>query len=488
MESMEKAIVGRLNEIERLKKYVASEQSEFIAVYGRRRVGKTFLIKELFEGEFSFRMTGKDNVGMREQLVNFSYAMTDSFGVDVSLNCWSEAFRALAKAIEQLPEGRKIIFIDEMPWLDTPKSGFISALESFWNEWAYYRSDVKLIVCGSATSWMLNKLINARGGLHNRVTHKLLISPFSLQETEQYFHYKGFEYERPEILDCFMAVGGVAYYLSLFETGRSVAENIQALCFSKGGDLTDEFDKLFKSLFKKADNHRSIVLSLSQVGKGMTRQDLIERTKMTNNGNLTTLLEELEACEFIRSYVPFGKTRKDKMYQLIDHFTLFYLHFINANRYSGKDYWLHTIGTSEYNVWCGYAFEIVCLHHIDQILDGLGISGVLSSPCSWAYRPSAKILANEEADEDLKAGAQIDLLIDRNDKTISVCEMKYSDSEYEIDKQYDQRVEKRLRTFKKVTKTNKSLQIVYVTPLGLYNNMYARKIPKQITIEHLFGK
>jgi AAA+ ATPase superfamily predicted ATPase len=482
---MENLIIGREKEIARLKTYMATQRSEFVAVYGRRRVGKTYLIKELFENQFTFRMTGRENVGMKEQLQNFSYALADCLGVETQPSNWAEAFRALSKAIEALPEGQKIIFIDELPWCDTPRSNFISALEYFWNSWAYYRSDIKLIVCGSATSWMLNMLINSRGGLHNRVTHKILVSPFSLHETELYFKQNGFDYERPEILDCYMAVGGVAYYLTLFEPGKSVAENINELCFSKNGELVDEFNKLYKSLFKKADNHIAVINALSTVKKGLTRSDLIAKTKFTNNGNLSTLLSELEMCEFIRSYVPFQKEKKDKLYQLIDPFSLFYLQFMKGKTSFSKDYWLRKIGSADYNAWAGYAFETVCLHHIDQIVAGLGISGTINTPCSWIYRPTESTRNSDDA--DLATGAQIDLLIDRNDKTITVCEMKYCDGEYEIDKQYDTRVQKRLLTFKKVTKTNKTLSVAYVTPHGLSNNQYARKVKQQITADQLFG-
>ena len=485
---MEKAIIGRERERAELKKYISSEQSEFIAIYGRRRVGKTFLVKELLEERFTFRMTGKENARLGEQLLNFSYALVDFFHDERVPNNWTEAFRQLSKNIEKLGEGPKIIFIDELPWLDTPKSRFLGALEYFWNHWAYYRNDIKLIVCGSATSWMLSKLINSRGGLHNRVTHKMLISPFCLEEMEQYFQSKGFNYERPELIDCYMAVGGVAYYLSLFDKDKSVAENINSLCFTRGGELTNEFNRLYNSLFKKAESHFVVINALSSTRKGMTRLELIGKTKLPNNGNLTTLLKELETCEFIRSYHPFGKEKKDKMFQLTDQFSLFYLHFMKAAGDYGKNYWLQKIGKPDYIAWSGYAFETVCLHHIEQIVSALGISGTFYSPCSWTYRPSEIIINDDNADDDLKRGGQIDLLIDRNDKTISVCEMKYAGGEYEITKAYANHVDERLRTFRKVTNTKKSFSIVYVTPFGLYNNMYARKVNRQITADDLFNK
>ena len=483
---MKKTIIGREPEITKLRKYIASDQSEFIVIYGRRRVGKTFLVKELFFENFTFMLTGRENANTAYQLSQFAYAMDDYFGNSTVPKSWTEAFRLLSKAIEHQPEGTKIIFIDELPWLDTAKSDFVSALEAFWNNWAYYRSDIKLITCGSATSWMLSHIINARGGLHNRATHTMLISPFTLKETEQYFQHKGFDYSRLEILDCYMALGGVAYYLSLFDKGKSVAQNIDALCFTKGGELTMEFNKIYSSLFKKADNHILIVNTLSTIGKGMTRTSIIDKSRLANNGKLSKMLEELELCEFIRSYIPFGKKKKDMLFQLTDQFSLFYLHFMNGKTNVGKNYWIKKIGTSEYNTWSGYAFETVCLHHLDQLIEGLGISGMISQPCSWIYRPSVTVKNSEDADEDLKTGAQIDLLIDRNDKTITVCEMKYANGEYEITKAYDKRTKDRIRTFKKVTKTRKSVVLAYITPQGLHDNMYARALRDQITADTLF--
>lgn len=482
---MKANIIGRKNEINTLEGYINSQRSEFVAIYGRRRVGKTFLVKELFENQFTFRITGKENAKLQDQLSIFAYAINDFFGENIQLDNWTDAFRALSKAIEKMDDGIKIIFIDELPWFDAQRSGFLSALEHFWNNWAFYRSDIKLIVCGSATSWMLNKVINARGGLHNRVTHRMLIHPFSLKEAEQYFQSRGFVYERPEIICCYMAVGGVAYYLSLFDSSKSVDENIDNLCFTKGGELSDEFNKLYSSLFKKADNHLLIIRALSKVGKGMTRLDIINETKLQNNGNLTTILAELEQCDFIRSYCPFGKSKKDKLFQLIDQFSLFYLRFIGNRTVFDKNHWLKLLNTPEYNSWCGYAFETLCLNHIDQIVDGLGISGTINTPCAWSYRPSES--AKSLNDPDLQTGAQIDLLIDRNDKTITICEMKYSDNEYVIDKSYDQRVQTRLCTFRKVTATRKTLVTAYITPQGLSDNMYSRRAGRQITAEELFG-
>lgn len=483
---MKTAIIGRDKEIERLERYMNSNRSEFIVVYGRRRIGKTFLVRELLNDRIFFRMTAKENATTREQLRNFSYAFKKASGKDADPVDWDDAFRLLTSYIETDLSGReKILFMDELPWFDTYDAKFISALEHFWNDWADYRRDIKLIVCGSATTWMLDKIVNSRGGLHNRATHTILLQPFSLKEVELYFHSLDFSYERQEILECYMAMGGVPYYLSLFEQGKSVAQNIESLCFTRDGELVDEFRKVFRSLFKKSYRHLSVITALHKKGMGMTRQEIITATSQTNNGNLTALLRELEYCGFIRSYIPFNKTKRDMIYQIIDPFILFYFRFMHEQSIVG-DYWQKMQHTNVYASWCGYAFEIVCLNHLDQIVRALGVDGSINKPCSWTYRPSNAILEDEDADDDLRHGAQIDLLIDRSDKTITVCEMKYSGDLYEISKSYDALLNRRLRVFRKITKTPKSLQTTFITPHGLADNMYARRIFRQVTGEHLF--
>lgn len=472
-----KNIVGRASQIDALEKYLNSDSSEFIALYGRRRVGKTFLIKEALRECLLLHFTGREGASLNQQLLNFHYALVDAGGSDSIPQNWTEAFRYLSKFLETSASETKILFFDELPWLDSPKSGFLGALEYFWNNWASYRNDIKLIVCGSATSWMLDKVINSRGGLHNRVTHRMLISPFSLNEVEQYFKAKDFAYERSEIMECYMAFGGVPYYLSLLEKEKSVAQNVNELCFVRGAELDGEYDRLFKSLFKNSARYSAVIDCLSRKGNGMTRQEIVDEVGLVNNGNVSTMLKELEECDFIRSYTPFGKSAKDKLYQLIDLYTLFYSHFIKGKKTFTKNYWLKMQSTVAYSSWCGYAFEKICLHHLEQIASSLGIDGVINEACSWSYRA--------KKDEGEK-GAQIDLLIDRSDKVVNICEMKYCQAEFEITKEYFSKIQERIDLFKKVTKTKKSVVPVFVTSCGLRNNAYARKITRSITMDDLF--
>lgn len=471
---MIKDIIGREKERELLNQYIDSNESEFIAIYGRRRVGKTFLIRKMFSERLAFYMTGMDNVTMQDQLLNFTLELRKFSGKDIPVpENWLYAFNSLATYLESLPNGNKIIFMDELPWMDTPKSKFISALEHFWNSWASNRSDIKLIVCGSATSWMIDKLINNRGGLHNRLTHRMAIEPFNLQECEQYFEAKGFGYSQKEIAECYMIMGGIPFYLKQMQKGLSVAQNIDRLFFEIGCALDGEFDNLYRALFKFSENYIRIVEALASKGKGLTRQEIIQQTKLPNNGGLTTMLKELESCGFIRQYEPFAKQKKDILYQLTDFYSLFYFRFIQKNRYRDEHFWTNSLGSGIHRSWSGYAFEMLCLMHIAEIKKALGISGVQSLTSSWRSNSSEE-------------GAQIDLVIDRKDQTVNLCEMKYADRTFVIDKQYDENLRNKLASFREETKTRKSLHLTFVTTYGVKPNAYSGHIQKEVVLEDLF--
>ncbi|WP_300704309.1 ATP-binding protein [Bacteroides sp.] len=473
---MNTEIVGRIKEQKELEEYIASESSEFIAIYGRRRVGKTFLVRELLGDNFAFYVTGMDNVSMQEQLLNFNLSLRRSSDKEWPIaSNWLLAFDQLISYLESLPKGRKILFMDELPWMDTHKSGFISALEHFWNAWAFARCDIKLITCGSATSWMIDKLINNRAGLHNRLTHHMLIEPFTLHECELYFHSKGIEYSRYEIAECYMVMGGIPFYLSQMKKGQSVAQNIDYMFFEDGSSLGNEFGNLYRALFKYSEKYIKIVEALALKGKGLNRVELIKHTGLTNNGGLTTMLKELEACGFIRRYKPFGKIKKDALYQLMDFYTLFYFKFILKNWYKDEHFWTASLESPVQRAWSGYAFEMLCLWHIRQIKKALGISGVQSLVSSWC---------SEMSDD----GAQIDIVIDRKDQTVNLCEMKYSIAEFVIDKKYDAVLRNKQAAFLSETKTRKSIHLTFVTTYGVKVNAYSSHVQSQVLLEDLFGE
>lgn len=467
-------IIGRKEELRKLEDIYNSNQSEFVVVYGRRRVGKTYLVRECFEGRTSFHLTGLANSTTREQLLNFviTYNRHQPDNLQKPKN-WLEAFDMLATLIERSETKRKLIFIDEMPWLDTPRSGFTRALEHFWNGWASARKDVVLIVCGSATSWIMDKIINNHGGLHNRITQQIKLSPFTLCECADYFEHRKMEYSRQMTAECYMAMGGIPYYMSLMRKGLSGAQNINALFFGKNAPLANEFDNLYASLFRNSGDYVKIVEALSKKMKGLSRSEIIAASKLSSNGELSKMLRDLENCGFIRSYVAFGKKERDKLYQLTDFYTLFYFRFAKENRNADEHLWTNLAGTPAYNTWAGYSFEMLCLCHLPQLKKAMGIMGILAKVSSWRST-------------NVEPGAQIDLIIDRNDKIVNLCEMKYGTDTYTISKTYEENLRHKRSAFIAETKTRKAVHLTMVTSYGIRRNEYSNGIQWDLTLNDLF--
>jgi predicted AAA+ superfamily ATPase len=469
-------IIGRYEEQQALQQYVESEKPEFLAVYGRRRVGKTFLIREYFKQNFSFYISGLANATKEEQLENFNAVLSAYSKTPYSrAGNWLGAFRQLIHLLEHSrKKGKKVIFIDEISWFDTPRSGFITGLEYFWNTYASAQPDILLIVCGSATSWIVNKILNNRGGLHNRVTRRMSLEPFNLSECEAFFQHKKIVLSRKDIVESYMVFGGIPFYINMFNKELSLAQNVDKLCFAKNGALKNEFSILYSSLFKHSENHELVVKALAKKKIGLTREEIIQETKL-QGGGLTTILEELEQCSFIRSYYAYEKRTKDRLFQLIDFYSLFYLNFIKNNRQNNENYWTNLTGSAKHRAWSGYAFEQVCMQHAAQIRHKLGISGVVTYSAAWRSKKS------EQA-------AQIDLLIDRNDGIINICEMKYSENEFVIDKKQDENIRHKRGTFKDETKTRKAVHITMVTTYGVKRNEYWNNIQSEVRMEDLFAE
>ena len=471
---MGQSIIGRKKELDALNRLYNSTQSEFIAVYGRRRVGKTFLIRQFFNNKFVFQLSGLANATTKEQLVNFNLTIKRESKKDFPIaKTWLDAFEQLISLVESSNDERKVIFLDELPWLDTPRSQFVQALEHFWNGWASARSDVMLITCGSATSWMIDKIINNHGGLHNRITYKMRLEPFTLMETQEYFRSKGMEYTQYQIAECYMAMGGIPYYLNMMQKELSVTQNIDLLFFDENALLKTEFHNLYAALFKNSEDYIKVVEALCKKNKGLTRNEIIATTKLSTNGGLSTILKNLENCGFIRTYTSFGKKERDKLYQLTDFYTLFYFKFIKQNKFNDDNFWVNSINTPLHNSWAGYSFEMLCLYHLKQIKTALGISGVQTSASSWK-------------DYESENGAQIDLILDRKDQIINLCEMKFATDEYEITKNYDTQLRQKKSVFAAKTKTRKAIHITMVTTYGLKQNMYSNSIQSEVVLEDLF--
>lgn len=470
-------IIGREQEQKKLREYLDSERPEFVAVYGRRRIGKTYLINEFFGNTFTFKVSGLSNASMQMQLSNFTAALNEYGQVKYpNSNNWFDQFDNLRHLIiNSRGKGKKVIFIDELPWFDTHKSHFISAIEHFWNNWASTYPDILLICCGSATSWMINKLINNRGGLYNRVTRRMKLEAFTLKECEEYYNANHIAFNRYSMIECYMILGGVPYYLNLLDKNLSLAQNIDVLCFSANGPLNNEFSALYASLFKHSDNYVSVIKAICRKSKGITREEIVKTSKIPSSGSLTKILLELEECGFIRKYHPFNNKNKCHLYQMVDFFSLFHINYIEDNKTGDECFWSHIIDNAQHRAWSGYSFELVCLLHINQIKKALGISGVTTRVASW------KSKEREETN-----GAQIDLVIDRNDQTVNLCEMKFLQKEFSIDKHYESILRNKKGTFIDETKTKKAVHLTLVTTYGLAKNQYSSIVQQIITMDELF--
>ena len=469
-------MIGREKESKRLMKAYNSEESEFVAVYGRRRVGKTYLIRQTFKDRFTFQHTGIARGTKQEQLKEFGESLRNFGLADAATPTdWFEAFNLLKEVVLAAPEGKKVLFIDEMPYLDAKGSRFVQALEHFWNGWASARTDILLVICGSATSWIINKVIRNKGGLHNRVTVKIPLNPFTLHECELYAQSHGIVLPRFQLAQLYMVLGGIPYYWKYLEPDISVAQNIDALFFAHEDKLENEYSDLFASLFRKAEPYMRIVEALGQLNAGMQRDQLAKAAGLVSCGNLTRYLLELEQCGFIRKYAAIGKKSKGSLYQLIDNFTLFHFKVIAQNRNNDRHFWSSSIGGGFINAWRGIAFERLCLQHVDEIKRALGIAGVIANVYSWCCPKTGE-----------HDGAQIDLLIDRNDGIINLCEMKFTEDEYVINEQEDRKMRSRRTLFKNETGTRKAIHETFVTSFGLKRNAYASSVQSQITLDDLF--
>jgi hypothetical protein len=470
-------LIGRNTERERLLEAYRSEYSEFVAVYGRRRVGKTFLVRETFDYKFTFSHAGIYKKNTRGQLQEF-YKSLRRHGAEVSAvpKDWSEAFDMLMSFLDKSKDKRKVVFIDELPWMDAPRSSFVSALEHFWNSWASARKDILLIVCGSASSWIVNKIFRNHGGLHNRVSVRIHLSQFTLRECELYAQALKLRYSREQITEAYMIVGGVPYYWSKMRCGMSLAQNIDALFFARDGEFSHEFNDLYASLFTTPEKYVKVIDALGSKKKGLTREEILKTGKLEDSGNVSKMLDNLEYCGFIRKYFQIGHRRKNAIYQLIDNYTLFYYQFVKGKTSIDGGYWSKTIGKAGYYAWSGLAFERVCLIHSSQIKKALGISGVLTSEYSWSVAASESY-----------HGAQIDLLIDRGDGVIDICEMKYSKSPFAITADYRRNLLNKIDRFQQTTRTKKAIHLVMISANGLADTENNDVVNNVVTLDALFA-
>lgn len=476
-------LIGRAEEQKILNQKLTTGTPELIAVYGRRRVGKTYLIRTTLKDSIVFEMTGIHEASLKEQLRNFSLALGLAIKSPAPLataDSWLQAFHDLDKYLLDTIDADKpaVLFFDEFPWTHTPRSNFLRAFDHWWNSSGTKRPNLKVVICGSAASWMIEKIFNDRGGLHNRVTQRIRLLPFTLGETEAYLSHKGAVLDHYQILQLYMAMGGIPYYLQHIVPGESAAQIIDRLCFTANGILKSEFKNLYESLFTNSEQHEKVIRTLAKKGKGLTRQEIIEECKLTTGGSTSKMLKELEESGFITPYIPFGKTVNESIYKLTDEYSLFYQKFIENTKVSGEGAWLRQAGTASYISWSGFSFESVCHKHTVQIKKALGIGGVLTEESNWRHHPGRG---------SGQSGAQIDLLLDRQDRCINICEMKFASDEFAIDKKYAGELDNKVNVFRRETGTKKTLFLTMITTYGVKkNDYYTGRVLAEVVMEDLF--
>lgn len=480
---MNRPIIGRKEEQAILRRALESPEAEMVAVIGRRRVGKTFLVNAVYSEQLVFDLIGTQNGTTQQQLQHFADQMEHYIRpfrpVSRPAN-WEEAFKALRLYLQERlvqEPGKKVVFFDELPWLAGQRSGFLDAFGYFWNSWASRQSSLIVVICGSAASWMIQRVVNDRGGLHNRITRRIFLQPFTLAETETYLQSFGVQFDRYQLVQLYMAVGGIPHYLKEVEPGQSVVQNIDRICFSRQGVLSDEFERLYPSLFAQAERHIALIRALADRKLGLTRNALADAARIPNGGGLTKLLDELVQSGFVSEFFPFGKKKKEKIYRLTDEYSLFFLQFIEQNRYQGGNPW-HTLSqTPAYKTWAGYAFEGICLKHLPQIKHALGISGVYSLASSFLKKGSAE-----------EEGVQIDFVLERNDHIINLFEIKFHNQPFSVSKEYAEKMRRIGWAFQQQSKTRKQVQWVLISAFGLSPNQYsAGLIERTLTLDDLFG-
>ncbi len=461
-------MIGRKEEIIRIKALLGSNKSEFLAVTGRRRVGKTFLIDTLLKEHYCFSMTGIQKGNTSTQLTNFAIKLSEydgSYNPETPRN-WQMAFLQLKAYLKNLDITKKqIIFIDELPWVYTARSGFIQLLAHFWNDYLSKESHFVLVICGSATSWITKKIINDPGGLHNRVTEKIHLHPFTLSETNAFLISKGLRMTPQELTKIYMTLGGIPFYLDGLKKGETFASAIERLCFMPNGLLRNEYQNLYQALFSNADLHQAIVAVLAKHHNGITRQQVLKELKINNTGSFQRALEELLLSDFIMEHNAYGKKKKGLLYRVSDEYSVFYHRFIKPNQKYTPGIWQQLAQSQSYKIWSGFAFETLCLKHVQKIKSALGISAVYT-----------EISALKIKEHKGNAGFQIDLIIDRKDDAINLCEIKFYSTVFSIQKDYYQKLLERRQRFIEYTNTRKQVFLTFITNHGIKKNAYANEI------------
>ncbi len=471
-------VAGRKEEIKKLSSLLDKDQPEFVAVYGRRRIGKTYLVRQVFAEKIVFECAGLHQKDISQQLENFWLTLNEFQKPTLPTpppKTWLQAFAQLKSYLGGLlGKEKKVVFLDEVPWFETQHSGFLAALDNFWNQFCSRRPDIILVICGSAASWIIQKVVNDRGGLHNRITAHIQLMPFRLAEAKEFLEMQNVQLSPKDTVELYMCVGGIPFYLKDAAPGRSLPQILDDLLLGKQAVLHNEFPNLYASLFKNSQAHETVVQALASKNKGLTRSEIIGATGMNSGGGLSVVLEELLQCGFVQPIFPLKKAKEDCLYRLVDEFTLFYFRFLHPKKTGNS--WMQICRQPAYKAWAGYTFENTCFKYVLQIKKALGIQGIISNEYSWVKKGTAT-----------EAGAQIDLIIDRSDNCINLLELKFQDAVFEMDKACAEQLRERGNLFRQQTKTRKNIFLTLLAASGAKRNAHFLSVVQQeLGIEDLF--
>lgn len=471
-------MIGRDIQIGQLNEALSSSKSSFIAITGRRRVGKTYLVDEVYKKNICLRVTGIQGEDLKAQIVNFTekiseYSNKSFFTIPKN---WQEIFLHLKNYLKTLSKNKKqVIFLDELPWINTSKSGFIQLLAHLWNDFLSKESHFILVVCGSSTSWITQKIVNDKGGFHNRLTHHIKLNPFTLSETKQFLLTKNIKQTDSSIAELYMIMGGIPFYLENIKQGESATVSIERMCFLEGGILKNEYDNLYKAIFESPINHEAIVEALANSKQGLTREEIFNKTKINSVGSYQRAVNELVVSGFVVEEYPFGKKKRGTIYRLVDEFSVFYHKFIKVNQKPQIGIWQMLSNSQSYKIWSGYAFESLCMKHVSEIKKAMGVQNVYAETSSYRH-----------GGDETEDGFQIDLIIDRKDMVINLCECKFYESTFEITKKYANQLKWRKSAFRVATNTKKNIFTTLISNHPIKENEHSlESIDVRITVSNL---
>jgi AAA+ ATPase superfamily predicted ATPase len=480
-------VIGREEELNTISRLYESERSEFLAIYGRRRVGKSFLIEEALGEKISFMAVGiyqkidPDNLekveSYRQKQLSHFYNSLIEYGLSKAGNpaptSWMEALELLKKLLQRKRARRKVIFIDELPWLAGPQSAeLLEELGHFWNSWARKRKDIFLIVCGSATSWMVDNVMRDYGGLYGRITESIFLKPFTLEECERYWAKRGLHLSRYEIALTYMVIGGVPYYMDSIRPDRTMADNINAIYFDKD-KARQEFKDVYTGLYSSSEIYIHVIRELGKRFYGMTRDELLKAIGKKGGGSFSDILENLIDSGIIRSYTLYGSPRKQTVYQLVDFFTLFYLRFVENSDFTS---WRSVQRSKPFYTWAGNTFELLVLEHMPQLANALRIKEY-ATPFSWRGVTPDNV------------GVQIDLIIPATaERAEYICEMKFSEGKYTLSGDDVEEIGRQISAVRnsKIHKLSHSIYVALVTSFGATESMHKIHVNDIVTLDSLF--